>query len=354
MTTPERILVIQTAFIGDVILTLPLIQALRAALPRSRIAVVTTPRTAGVLENHPAIDEVIPFDKGGAERGIPALLRRARMLGSMGFQVALVPSRTLRSALLARLAGIPERVGFDQSPGRMLFTRIIPYRRTDHEIDRDLALAVPLGVSPQHPLPPQVHPSAHDAARVDTVLREHCGGRAGFDPQRMIALGPGSVWNTKRWPEERYAELAGLLAADGWSVVLVGGEADAPLCARIAERLAPHPVLNAAGRLSLLQSAELIRRCRVAVSNDSAPMHLAVSVGTPVVAIYGATVPAFGFAPRGPHDRVVEINGLECRPCGIHGGVKCPITTFDCMVRISSADVRSTILQVLHGAHTQR
>jgi heptosyltransferase-2 len=123
--------------------------------------------------------------------------------------------------------------------------------------------------------------------------------------------------------------------AGGFNVLLVGSREDEELCREICAMTQTNKVVNAAGKLSLLQSAELIRHCRVLISNDSAPMHLAVAVGTPVVAIFGATVPEFGFAPRGPHDIVIETKGLKCRPCSIHGGKKCPIKTFECMMAIT-------------------
>jgi heptosyltransferase-2 len=166
----------------------------------------------------------------------------------------------------------------------------------------------------------------------------------------MIALAPGTVWNTKRWPAERFAELARKLDGEGYTVALVGGAEDRPLCDAIVSAAAPARIFTAAGALSLLRSAELIRRCQLLVSNDSAPMHLGVAVGTPVVALFGATVPEFGFAPYGPKDLVVEIRGLSCRPCSSHGGARCPINTFDCMLRISADRVAATALGILRQA----
>ncbi|MBM2841153.1 MAG: hypothetical protein HW412_1681, partial [Bacteroidetes bacterium] len=126
-----------------------------------------------------------------------------------------------------------------------------------------------------------------------------------------------------------------------------GGKEDAALCEEIGNAISPVNVLNAAGELSLLQSAELIRQCILLVSNDSAPMHLAVGVRTPVVAIFGATVPRFGFAPRGKRDIVAEINDLLCRPCSIHGGDRCPIKTFVCMNDLSPQLVHAKVQTVL-------
>jgi heptosyltransferase-2 len=127
----------------------------------------------------------------------------------------------------------------------------------------------------------------------------------------------------------------------------VGGQSDVEICRRIEAHSNPDRVWSFAGELSLLESAELIRRCAVLISNDSAPMHLGVAVRTPVIAIFGATVPEFGFAPHGTHDEIVEVSGLACRPCGIHGGRRCPIGTFDCMLNITPDDVLSQVHRIL-------
>jgi heptosyltransferase-2 len=160
-------------------------------------------------------------------------------------------------------------------------------------------------------------------------------------------MAPGTIWNTKRWPKERFASLAVNFDEAGLEVVLIGGTEDEGICSEIRSLSKSSLVHDASGALTLLQSAELIRRCQLLVCNDSAPMHLATAVGTPVVAIFGATVPAFGFGPTGPFDVVVEVQGLKCRPCSIHGGEKCPIQTFDCMYGISHDRVFRSAMEIL-------
>jgi heptosyltransferase-2 len=338
-TPPGRILIVHTAFAGDVVLMLPLVQALKESLPGALMTVVTAPGTAGLLAGHPDVTEVIPYDKRGMQKGIGGMVRMAAELRRHSFDCALIPHRSLRSALVCRLAGIPVRIGFHTSAGRWFLTDRVRYDSSAHEIERNLALAAPLGITGKGRPLPRLFPSEEDRRIVDDVLGPVSRGR-------MIAVAPGSLWATKRWPEERFRELVSLLAENRKSVVLVGGEADVPLCGRIASGLGTS-VVDASGRLSLLQSAELIRRCAAIVTNDSAPMHLAVAVGTPVVALFGATVPAFGFSPAGPRDRVVETPGLDCRPCAIHGGNRCPIGTFVCMLKIPSSRVRSEVLALV-------
>jgi heptosyltransferase-2 len=179
---------------------------------------------------------------------------------------------------------------------------------------------------------PEVFPDKYDRKIVDDILSQ-------LKPERhMVALAPGSVWATKRWLAERFASLASRITQElDAEAILVGGPQDTALCDRIASRTKGR-ALNCAGHLTLRQSAELISRCDVLVTNDSAPMHLAVAVGTPVLAVFGPTVPEFGFRPFGEGHVVVQ-KDLTCRPCRIHGGPKCPIGTHECMRAIQLEEV---------------
>jgi heptosyltransferase-2 len=226
----------------------------------------------------------------------------------------------------------------------MLLTRRVRYDGSSHEIRRNLMLAEGLGIREEGIPLPSLYPSASDVAAVDGLLRTWRGTR-GISGE-LVAVAPGSIWNTKRWPQERFAEVIRQLAARGISVVLIGGKSDEELCRLIARSVEPEFLLNAAGKLSLLQSAELIRRSTLLLANDSAPMHCAVAMRVPVVAIFGPTVPRFGFAPAGIADRVLERDGLACRPCSIHGGKVCPVGTFECMLSIDAGSVTAEILAV--------
>jgi heptosyltransferase-2 len=138
------------------------------------------------------------------------------------------------------------------------------------------------------------------------------------------------------------------IADRGWLPLLIGGPDDRDLCSSIAQLSQSPSVRNFAGELTVLQSAELLRRCAVVISNDSAPVHLAVAVRTPVIAIFGPTVPAFGFGPYGISDRIVQTDGLKCRPCSIHGSEVCPIGTFECMRELHVEAVMMQIDQIVH------
>jgi heptosyltransferase-2 len=219
----------------------------------------------------------------------------------------------------------------------------VRYDPTDHEIDRNLSLLSPLSLQIDKNELPQLYPSAEDARVVDSVL-----DNLGLNKENhIVTAAPGTIWNTKRWPADRFAAMCKQLSSECSAVLLVGGKEDIALCEEIAGMSKAKNVFNVAGKLSLLQSAELIKRSHVLISNDSAPMHLAVAVATPVVAIFGATIPEYGFAPRGAYDIVIETKGLKCRPCSIHGGKTCPIGTFECMMAITPELVVNKVLPFL-------
>jgi heptosyltransferase-2 len=339
----KNILVVQTAFIGDVILTLPLVQACKRLFPTAAIDVVVTPAAKELCDNHQNIREAIAFDKRSADSGLAGLMRLSRVLRSRSYDLAIVPHRSLRSAALVALSRIPIRVGFDKSAGKVLLTETVQYNRALHEIDRNLSLLNPVTDTPAPRELPRLSPSDADRKRVDRLLVE----LEVIRPETLVAIAPGTIWNTKRWLKERFSSLAVNLDEVGLEIVLLGGKGDEVLCEDIRTLSGSSHVYNTAGMLSLMQSFELIRRCRVIVCNDSAPMHMAAAAGTPVVAIFGATVPAFGFGPSGPLDIVVETLGLKCRPCSIHGGKKCPIKTFDCMNDITYERVFQITMDVL-------
>ena len=319
-----NILVIQTAFVGDLVLSTPLFEAARTRLGADRVGAVVRPDTANLLRNNPHVDDIFVYDKQGAQKGPLELLRLARRLRVADYDAALIPHRSLRSALLSFLAGIPVRVGFDRSAGRLLLTDQVTYRSV-HEVERNLALFASWKVDTDG-IRPALYPDDEDRMRVDALMRQ-----SDVTPSEpLCGISPGSVWATKRWLPGRYAALIRRLAEEyGYRSVLFGSSVDRPLCDEIAAESGVDP-LNAAGALTLLQSAALAARCSAVVSNDTGMSHVAAAMDTPVVAVFGPTVPAFGFVPHGPGHQVVEIP-LDCRPCSSHGGNRCPIGTHDCM-----------------------
>ncbi|MCD6334440.1 MAG: glycosyltransferase family 9 protein [Candidatus Latescibacteria bacterium] len=376
---PMNILIIQTAFIGDVVLTTPLIRATKTAFPNVRVSILVIPFTADVLGNNPYLDEIIRYDKKGEDRGLSDFLRLARALKARSFDVALLPHRSLRSAALARIARIPRRIGFDLSPASFLYTDVVPYRHDAHEVERNLDLLHALGIEPE-PIAPQIFPDEGDYENADAQLdcglkthRKDAKNAKNFKTSALpfpassatprcknpkseirnpkwkkgwaVGVAPGSIWPTKRWPLESFAQVTDRLMKIGVQVILIGGVSDRALCDEIARKTA-HAPLVAAGRLTLRESAALLARCDLLLSNDSAPVHIAAAMGTPVVALFGPTTPNLGFAPYGSGHTVLEVP-LDCRPCGKHGGKRCPKRHFRCMKNLASERVFGVIMAKL-------
>ena len=320
--------VIQTSFLGDTILTTPLLAQLAH---RGPVDVVTTPAAASVLTGHPAVRQVIVYDKRATHAGLFGFTTMTSRLKGASYDVAYLAQGSLRSALLVFAARIPERIGFATSSGIWLYTTKVAYRDDLHHAARLLLLSRPNGREPtEEEMRPSLTPGTAERSLVDELLRSR-GVDAG---ERLIALAPGSVWATKRWPY--YPPLAQALA-DAGRIVIVGGPGDRALAQEIVAAV-PHAV-DATGALPLLASAELIGRCAVIVTNDSAPLHLASAMGTPTVAIFGPTVPEFGFGPLAPARAALGHETLACRPCHRHGPKRCPLTHFRCMRELSVESV---------------
>jgi heptosyltransferase-2 len=224
------------------------------------------------------------------------------------------------------LARIPARIGF-AGGWSFLYTEARPKPRTGHETDRLLALAN--GAPGLYR--PHLRPTSEDQQVADGLISGD-----------FVALAPGSIWGSKRWPY--YAELASKLAA---AVVVVGGPDDAALGNEIVRAVeggqGRSRAVNACGRLTLRQSAALIGRATLLVTNDSAPLHLATAMGTPVVAVFGPTVTEFGFGPLRSGDVALGVEGLECRPCSPHGPPACPLGHHRCMRELTVSAVLAAI-----------
>jgi heptosyltransferase-2 len=317
-------LVIQTAFLGDVVLTTPLLSALAA--DHGPVDVVTTPLAAPLLETHPAVRKVIPYDKRGSDRGWTGLRKVARRLQAEHYERAYLPHRSLRTAGLGLLARIPSRVGFS---GRwsFLYTEARPKPVLGHETDRLLALAdeAPGAYAPQ------LRPTAADEQAAAALIEG-----------AFVALAPGSIWGSKRWPY--YPALAARLA-ERVAVVAVGGINDVELGDQIVAAVRPsgRPAANACGKLTLRQSAALIGRASALITNDSAPLHLATAMGTPIVALFGPTVTEFGFGPLRAGDVALGVDELQCRPCSPHGPAQCPLRHHRCMRELTVEAVIAAI-----------
>lgn len=325
---PGRILILQTAFLGDVILTLPLLPVLKKNYPESKIDFLCIPQTSGLLKHNPYVNEVIIYDK--KRSGIKEFMQLLKILSSNRYDLVISPHRSFRSALISKLTLAKKTISFDTSSFSFMYDRRVKYINDVHEIQRNLRLLEPLGIIEDKIIKPELFTGTEEK----TVVDKYLSGCNIHTDEKFICIAPGSVWYTKRFPKEKFVRVCDLLKNTDMKIILIGGESDREITDFIADHSVNKNIINSAGKFSILGSAELIRRSSILITNDSAPLHIANSSGTRVIALFGATVPAFGFYPYGKNDVIIETNGLKCRPCSIHGGNKCPIGTFVCMMDI--------------------
>ena len=340
-------IILQSAWLGDSLLTLPLARDVKAALPGCRVTVLTLPKSAPLFQDCPHVDEVILDDKRGIHGGPGGLWRLARALRARRFDLAVIPHRSLRSALLAWLAGAPRRIGFNSSAGRLLLTDAVPFTWLMHDLERNLSLLRRL--QPELRLRPDeslyLAPDAAATAAVNARLAED-----GVPPEgTVVGVHAGAAWATKRWPAERFAELCRRLRAAGMRVVLLGAASERTLCAGIARASG---ALDWTGRTDLMELKALMGRLALMITNDSGPMHLAAAAGVPTLALFGPTTRELGFFPYGARNRVVE-HELACRPCSLHGTRVCPAGHFLCMRLITTDEVYAHALAMVKAPEGQ-
>ncbi len=314
----QKILLIQTAFIGDVILATALIEKLYRRFPDAAIDFLLRKGNEGLLKNNPHLQNIIIWDKKKQKtRNLFKILYQIRQ---ERYDAVVNLQRFFSTGMLTTLSGAKERIGFDKNPWAFGFTRKVVHEfGTDehfiHEIDRNIALIAHwTDAQREHP---RLYPSEQDFQSVPTN-------------QPYICIAPTSVWYTKQLPPERWLALIEQLPSD-WTIYLLGGPGDKVACDTIVQQSLHTNVINTAGQLNFLQSAALMSHAKMNYVNDSAPLHMASAMNAPVTAAFCSTVPRFGFTPLSENAWLVETKeNLDCRPCGLHGYKACPLGHFRC------------------------
>jgi heptosyltransferase-2 len=321
-----KILIFNPSFLGDSVLTTPLIQAVKNKYPEAAISFCVRPEYVSLFAGLDEIAEVIPFDKRRNYSGLGGIFRFAKELERRGFDMVLSPHKSFRTNLTLFLAKIPVRVGFVESAFSALLTSSCARYMDMHEVQRNLTLyETAFSEYPaKYPLKVAVDGQAKDKF---AELGEN-----------LVGIAPGSVWATKMWPAERFAEVADALKDMGYTPVIIGSPDDVPAAEKLVQT-AKYQHINMCGKTSLRELPALISNFKLMVTNDSGPMHIAVATGVRCIAIFGPTVKELGFTPYDEVSRVAEVEGLVCRPCGLHGSKKCPKKHFRCMLEISVQDV---------------
>ena len=317
-----KILVIQTAFLGDAFLTLPLIQKIKERFPESFVDVVAIPSTQQVFSASPFVNEVYVFDKKGNEKSLKKTVRFALTLKKNNYEKIFSPHRSFRTSLIVKLINAPEKTGFENASWSSVYNKIVRYNKDAHEVARNLSLLDEEFLKGEDwKIPPEIETGKDIEEKLLHLFPQIKKGK-------FVAVAPGSVWETKKYPAQYYIEIIDYLIGEGYSVFLIGGKEDKQYCEDFA-KLSPK-VINAAGMLSPVESVALLRRCEFLISNDSAPAHMGQAAGIKTLMLYTSTVPSFGFYPYLEGSSYLSYDNLACKPCGIHGKNKCPVKTFDC------------------------
>jgi heptosyltransferase-2 len=340
----SNILVRATNWVGDAVMSLPALRALRERFPEARITVVAKPWVAGLYARESWAAEIIPYN----ETTLAGKWRFARGLRGRGFDMALLLQNAFEAAAMARVAGVPERIGYNRDGRRWLLTRAVrPPAKGEiprHERFYYLELLRRAGLMDALPEGEAIRLEGAEAARAAGNTMLEARGLA----QPVIGLSPGAAYGSaKRWPAERFAQAALMVARiDGGSAAVFGSGAERELCAEVADRIAREGVecRNLAGETTLAEFIDMAAACRVFLTNDSGSMHIASALGVPTVAVFGAT-DAEATGPTGPLARVVR-EPVECSPCLLRS---CPID-HRCMTRVSPDRVAEAALELKAAA----
>ncbi len=329
---PPNVLLVRFSSIGDILLTTPLLRAIRHSHPGARVTVLTKRAYLPLLSHNPHVSRVMGLEPG---RSLPSL---AAELRSGEYSHLLDLHDNLRTRILRVLVPGPWRSYPKHRLARSLLIHAKRNRYRDHRPvpERYFSAARDLQVTP-------------DGAPPEFFLGSEAGGEVaawldlvGLSTERgIVAVAPGAAHATKLWPLEYWQALVDRIVSDGLGVAIVGGPGDAPLAAKLTETNQGR-VASAAGAFGLQATGALLQSARAVVSGDTGVMHMATGVGTPVVALFGPTVQPFGFFPYTTRARVLEVP-LPCRPCSAMGGPRCPLGHHRCMIEILPEAVHSAL-----------
>jgi heptosyltransferase-2 len=366
----DELLIIQTAFVGDLLLSVPLLKELRATYEGAKITVLCRRGLGDFLLRSQLADEVVEADKSSKADWQNAV----RILRQKRFALLLCPHQSPRSRFLAWRLHAKRKIGYRSLLGNFVFDQQVIRPMALPEAVRQLALLEPLdakwhgrmaeiaGLQDQAggqvnggliKIPTWADMSIPILVRlradfrqtgmlrpVSSLKLQDLMAELGLRPERKtVFLAPGSVWKTKMWNLDSYTKVARAYLARGDRVIIIGAPNEAEICAELARR-APGAV-SIAGRCSLFESAELMCAADLLICNDSGAMHMAATVGVPLVTVFGPTILDFGYRPWTNQALVAQLpdGELQCRPCGSHGGNVCPIGTHECMKRITADEV---------------
>ena len=329
----QKFLIIQTAFIGDVVLATGIVEKLHAWFPDAEVDFLLRKGNENLLANHPYLHDVLIWDK--KEGKLKDLRRLLHLIRGARYDKVINVQRFTATGILTAFSLAAEKIGFDKNPLSALFTTRVKHVVSNsdhpkHEIERNNDLIAHF--TDNTVFKPRLYPSPADFAAV-----------ASYKQSPYICIAPSSVWFTKQYPADKWIAFIQQLSSI-YRVYLLGAASDTMVCNEIIQACAGKTVINLCGQLSFLQSAALMKDAAMNYVNDSAPMHFASSVNAPVTALYCSTVPSFGFGPVSDTSFIVQTTEpLACKPCGLHGRKTCPLGHFKCAYTIKEEQLLETM-----------
>ena len=331
----KKILVIQTAYIGDVVISTAFLRELKKLFPNSEIDIIPTPISSILFKYCPYVNQVLEFNK--RKNKLKNFFKLLKIIKRKKYNMAISIQTSFTSSLLMFLAGIKKRIGFSI---QKLLTESIPYyeKAENHRRKRILSLLEVFKPSGKLFDQTELFLSEKEEKKAEKLLKN----KTYADSIRYIGLAPGSVRITKKWPETYFADLVKSLKNKNIIPVFIGGKGERTLCERIIKKSGNRKCLDFTGKLNLLESAAVIKKLDLILVNDSAPLHIANAVNTTVFAFFGPTVREYGFFPFGKDDKIFEVK-LDCRPCSLHGNKRCPLGHHNCMKLIRPEKVLKSL-----------
>ncbi len=332
-----RILLAQTSFLGDTILSTPVISGIKTCYPNAQLWMMTTPLSSELVIRDPLLDGVITHDKRKRDSGLSGLLRISRRLKAMQFDIVYSLHRSYRTSLLLWLAGIPLRIGCPDAKLAFLYHEVRTRDFQHHDVMRNLSILSGEIALDSIATEMRLFPPSSREISSETLKR--------LPPRHhYVVLVPGSVWKTKMWHWEGYREVAQFLLKLGIQVVLLGSESDNKVCTKVSQDL---NVINLAGQTTISEAMYVVKNARLMVCNDSMSLHMASAMKIPTVAVFCATSPDFGYGPWKNKAVIVEKKGLNCKPCRSHGSPKCPTGTQACMQDLPADQVIRAVQELM-------
>ena len=328
----KKILIIQTAFIGDVVLATALVEKLHRYFPGASIDFLVRKGNESLLQNNPYLHEVLIWNK--KENKIKNLFGVLKKIRRNKYELVINVQRFFATGLLTAFSGAKKTIGFDKNPLSFLFSKKIKHifnlQQPKHEVERNNELI--RDFTDNSLSKPVLYPSGKD----EQIILEYVTAK-------FVTMTPSSVWFTKKYPAEKWIDLINQFDP-AYNIYLLGGKDNVEECNWIADHAYNKNTEVLAGKLSFLQSAALMKRANMNYVNDSAPLHFASAVNAPVTAIFCSTIPAFGYTPLSDISFIIETSEkLPCRPCGLHGKKACPLTHFNCANTIETKQILETL-----------